>query len=84
MCILVMWRSDGGPSQRDLTQLRLSLVQARDPSLDLAGEAGELLSEAYGGRVLEVGPAHLDHVIELIRLVGQRTLQVVQGRQERL
>ena len=75
---------DRRPAERHGQQLVARDLGATDGFLDLAGVATELLTEADRRRVLEVGPARLDHRPELVGLGRQRRLQLDEGRDERL
>jgi hypothetical protein len=45
----------------------------------VSAKALELLAQGHGHRVLQLGPPHLEHVGELLRLLSQRVLELTQG-----
>ena len=62
--------ADRGAADRQLAQTGQRRLDAVDGVLDLAGVAAELLAEADRHRVHEVRASDLDHVVELVGLLG--------------
>jgi hypothetical protein len=65
-----------------LGKVRLGFLDPLYAALYLAGVAPELLAEADGGGVLEVGAAGLDDVVELDGLLFEGRLELFEGRKE--
>ena len=74
---------DRGPAERHGQELVAGRLDPPDRLLDLAGIAAELLAEPDRRGVLEVRPTGLDDGPELVRLGGQRGLQLDERRDER-
>ncbi len=74
--------ADRGAALGELQQVRHGTLDPRDHAFHLRDIAGEFLTQRQRGRVLGVGTADLDDVVEFLRLGLQRILHVVQRRQQ--
>ncbi len=63
--------ADRGAAEVGLQQQCGGLGEPLAVLFDHDGVGGELLTQRHGDRVLELGPAHLQYVAEVRRLVGQ-------------
>jgi hypothetical protein len=75
--------ADRGAAERELGQARLDRLEPRQAVADLLRPARDLLAEAHRHRVLQVGAADLDHVVELARLGLERRRRARRGRARR-
>ncbi len=75
--------ADRGRAEVQLLQLLRRLLDIVGAALDARGPAAELLAERHRHRVLQVRPAHLQHVRERARLLLQRRRQAARGVHER-
>ena len=69
--------ADGGAAQRQFGQMRKRGLNVRDAVLELGYVAREFLAQGQGRRVLQVGAADLDDVIEGFRLGHERISQLL-------
>ena len=69
--------ADGGAAQRQFGQMRKRGHNVRDAVLELGYVAREFLAQGQGRRVLQVGTANLDDVIEGFRLGHERISQLL-------
>ncbi len=65
-------RADRGAAEREFAEVLAHVLDAADALFDLRAVAAELLSEADGRGVLQVGSAGLDDAVELGFLVAER------------
>ena len=76
--------ADGGTTLSQKPQARKSRLNALDAVLQLLHVAGELLAEGQRSSILQVCPANLDNLVELLRLLVKRILQAVECREQLL
>ena len=72
----------GGPADPEVAQVVGGTGQAGAVALDGVAVGGEFLAEADRGRILEVGAAGLEHVVERFGSSAERGAQAVEGRQQ--
>jgi hypothetical protein len=68
-------RADGRGAQVDLVQQQHGFAQPCPVLADHQGVGAELLAERHRHGVLQLGAAHLQDVVELLGLAGERVLQ---------
>ena len=70
--------ADGGPSQRQLAQVRKRAFDVADTVIELRNPAGHLLAERERRRVLQVCAPDLHDFAKLFALAGERVAQEAQ------
>ena len=74
--------ADGGAALCQFHQRGQRRLDARNAILDLLRIAGEFLAERQRGRILRVRAADLDDLLPVDRLLLQRCVQVLEGREQ--
>ncbi len=74
--------SYSGAADGEFAQVRQNVLDSPDAVSDLAGVAAELLSQHHRGCVLQMGPACLHYVGELLGLAVQSIAQLEQSGQQ--
>ena len=70
----------GGATDGQLARTRVRVLDAVEGEVDLSNPAGDDLAQADRGRVLQVGAAHHDDVVELLGLLVQGVAQLAHTR----
>ena len=70
--------ADGGAAHIEAAHLILRPLQADDVPADGLTVGAEFLPQTDGDRVLHLGASHLDHPVELLRLLGEGGIQPLQ------
>src|SRR5688572_18320176 len=71
--------TDGGRSQIDLAEQAHQFVGTPNVLTHCGGEGSKFLAKSHGNSILQLGPSHLDDVLELVALGAQRGAKVFHG-----
>jgi hypothetical protein len=74
--------ADSSATLGQVAEVRHCVLDALNVAVELGDIAGELLAERQGSRILEMGAADLDELVEFLHLDLESVAQALQGRQQ--